>query len=267
MQKKHAIISVSAFLILILLVLISLEVLTCRVKQEVPDTSPRYIDLSDLDFNEKLASIPNTVFLYYKEAFYTPEDFILGNVKTEPVVLNEDRVDPGNYGTYRITVQLPAAAVTYGLSSYSAMYSQRLFIDGKEYPAVGVPGETAETTVLSTRHYTVYFTPETVQVEIIVQFSNFSHYDYGGILPLHLGSQQMITDRDATAQQRVHLFFGCAHDGFSVFPWYVLFLSPAVLFPVVFTGLSFGRNAYADRRRKDNYASFPHPSLGSIHRP
>ena len=217
MQKNHAVISASAFLILIIFVLTSLAILTSRVEQEVPDTSPGYANLASFDFSEKLASIPNTSFLYYRETFYSPEDFKLGGANTEPIVLNDGRVDPGGYGTYRIVVKLPANGETYGLSSYSAMYSQRLFIDGKEYPAIGVPGKTAETTAPMTKHYTVYFTPNTPEVEIIVQFANFNHYDYGGIVPLYLGTQQMITARDATAQQRVHILFGCAMTAFLFF--------------------------------------------------
>lgn len=217
MQKKYAIISSAAFLILILFVFSSLAMLTSRVGQEVPDTSPGHADLTGFDFSEKLASIANASFLYYKDEFYSPKDFKLGNVKTEPIVLNRGRVDPGNYGTYRTIVELPADGETYGLSSYSAMYSQRLFIDGKEYLQAGVPGKTAETTVPMSKHYTVYFTPNKKQVEIVIQFANFNHYDYGGIVPLYLGTQQMITARDAAAQQRIHIFFGCTMTAFLFF--------------------------------------------------
>lgn len=223
MQKNHTVISVFVFLIFIIFVLTSLAMLTSRIGEEEPETSPGYAELSDFDFGGKLAIMPNTGFLYYREAFYSPEDFMLGNVKTESVVLNEGRVDPGNYGTYRIIVELPADGEAYGLSSYSTMYSQRLFIDGKEYPSVGVPGERSETTVPMTKHYTVYFTPDTPEVEIIIQFANFNHYDYGGIVPLYLGTQQMITERDAAAQQRVHILAGCTMTAFLFFIGMFLF--------------------------------------------
>ncbi len=223
MRKNHAIISGAAFLILTLFVLTALAILTGRVRQEVPETMPGYADLTDFDFGEKLAGIPNTGFLYYKDQFYSPKDFKPGNVIAQPVVLNEGRVDPGNYGTYRIMVDLPAGGETYGLSSYSAMYSQRLFIDGKEYPPAGVPGKTAETTIPMTRHYTVYFTPDTPETEIIIQFANFNHYDYGGIVPLYLGTQRLISERDATAQQRVNILAGCTLTAFLFFIGMFLF--------------------------------------------
>lgn len=226
MRKNRTVISASAFLILITFVFTSLAMLTSRVEQEVPDTSSGYADLSAFNFSDKLACIPHTSFLYYREALYTPEDFKLGYVKTEPVALDSGsaRFDPGNYGTYRIVVALPADGETYGLTSYSAMYAQRLFIDGKEYPAIGVTGETAETTVPMTKHYTVYFTPHTEPVEIVIQFANFNHYDYGGIVPLYLGTQFMIMERDTAAQQRVHILFGCTMTVFLFFIGMFLFL-------------------------------------------
>ncbi|MEA4921408.1 MAG: sensor histidine kinase [Clostridiaceae bacterium] len=219
MQKNHAIISASAFIILIIFIFTSLALITGLVGQEVVDASPGYVDLSDFNFSQKLANISHTSFLYYREDLYTPEDFKLGYVKTEPSTLDDSsaRFDPGNYGTYRILVKLPDDGETYGLSSYSAMYSQRLFIDGKEYPAVGVPGKTADTTVPMTKHYTVYFTPNTKQVEIVIQFANFNHYDYGGIVPVYLGTQYMITARDMAAQQRIHILFGCTLTAFLFF--------------------------------------------------
>ncbi len=219
MLKNHAMISAAAFFLLILFIFSSFGMLTSRIKQETPETSSGYADLSGFDFSDKLASISHTSFMYYRDELYTPEDFKRGNVKTEPIALSggSARVDPGNYGTYRIVVKLPSDRDTYGLSSYSAMYSQRLFINGEEYPAVGVPGETAETTVPMTKHYTVYFKPDTKQVEIVIQFANFNHDDYGGILPLYLGAQVMITQRDAVAQQRIHILVGCTLTAFLFF--------------------------------------------------
>lgn len=218
MRRRNVIASTAIFLILILLVFLSSALLMGRLVQESPETTPGYADLSDFDFGEKLAYISHTGFLYYRDELYSPEDFKLGRIKKDPVALSgiKDRFDPGNYGTYRIVLALPEN-VTYGLCSYSAMYSQRLFINGEEYEAIGVPGKTAETTVPETKHYTVYFRPDTPQTEIIIQFSNFNHCDYGGIVPLYIGMQEKIIERDAKAQQRIHIFAGITFTAFLFF--------------------------------------------------
>lgn len=209
MVKNQAVISTAVFLILIIFVFSSVALLTGRIQQEVPEASPGYADLSGFNFAQKLAYIPHTSFLYYRDELYTPEDFKLGLVKKEPIkrLGIGGRFDPGNFGTYRIVLKLPGKE-TYGISSYSAMYSQRLFINGTEYPAYGVPGKTAETTIPQTKHYTVYFTPDEAKAEIIIQFANHDHSDYGGIVSLYVGLQHKITERDAIAQQRIHILVG-----------------------------------------------------------
>jgi len=218
MHKGSAIISTAAFLILVLSLFSSVAVLTGRLRQEVPETAPGYADLSNFDFNEKLAYISHTSFLYYQNELYTPEDFKLGKTTKKPYDFDgvNGRVDPGDYGTYSIVLNLPGKGV-YGLSSYSAMYSQRLFINGIEYPSYGVPGKTAETTIPQTRHYTVYFTPDDGKAEIVILFANFSHADYGGIVPLYVGTQERIMERDAIAQQRIHILAGSTITAFLFF--------------------------------------------------
>jgi signal transduction histidine kinase len=218
MRKGSVIISTAAYLILVLFLFSSVTVLTGRLQQETPENAPGYADLSNFNFSEKLAYISHTSFLYYQNELYTPEDFKLGKATSEPYDFGaaKGRVDPGNYGTYSITLKLPDKGV-YGLSSYSAMYSQRLFINGVEYPSNGVPGKTPETTIPQTKHYTVYFTPDEGKAEIVIQFANFSHADYGGIVPLYVGTQEKIMERDAIAQQRVHILVGSTITAFLFF--------------------------------------------------
>lgn len=209
MRKGIVIISTAAFLILILFLFSSVTILTNRLQQETPKTAFGYVDLSNFDFSKKLAYISHTSFLYYQNELYTPEDFKLGKATKEPYTFNgvKGRIDPGKYGTYSIVLNLPDKGV-YGLSSYSAMYSQRLFINGVEYRSYGVPSKTKETTMPLTKHYTVYFTPDKGKAEIVIQFANFSHADYGGIVPIYVGTQEMIMERDGIVQQRIHILVG-----------------------------------------------------------
>lgn len=218
MRKSKVIVCTVAFIILILFILLSFMLLTDRLRQKVPAASSGYVDLSEFDFDEMLAYIPHSSFLYYQSNLYLPKDFEDETIRTEAFDLKgyKGRFNPGDYGTYRIILKLPTDR-TYGLSSYSAMYSQRLFINGTEYLSIGEPGKTADTTAAKTQHYTVYFTPEEEQTEIIIQFANFNHYDYGGIVPVYIGAQDKIADRDAIAQLRIHLFIGCIITAFLFF--------------------------------------------------
>ena len=216
MHRRNAVVGMILFSILTLSLFLSIALLSgSKLKQETPNSNPGFCDLSGFDFSQKLAYILHTSFLYYPNALYTSKDFATGQVTQVPVVLNNvgGRFNPGDYGTYRIVLELPKGQ-TYGISSYSAMYSQRLFINGTEYPSIGTPGETAEDTVPKTTHYTAYFTPETAETEIVIQFANFCHADYGGIVPIYVGAQDRITARDAAVQQRVNLLTGCIFTAF-----------------------------------------------------
>lgn len=209
--NRISILIASALLILALVAIAAMAMFTGRIGREVLKNGSGYGDLSSFNFDERIAGILHSSFVYYKSELYTPEDFAHGQVTGEPISLDGvvGRFDPGHFGTYRLTLDLPEGR-TYGLSSYSAMYSQRLFINGSEVESTGVPGKTPETTIPKTRHYTVYFTPLSPKTEILIQFANFSHYDFGGIVPLFLGAQEKIMMRDAIAQQRVHLLVGVA---------------------------------------------------------
>ncbi len=216
MENNFTLIRIAALSILILLFLSAFSLFGRHIKQEVADASSGYVDLSGFDFNERLACVYHTSFLYYKNELYEPVDFESGNITTEPMVFdtNTRGFCPGTFGTYRITVKLSSGLQIYGISSYSAMYSQRLFIDGREYPAVGVLGKTVESSVPLSKHYTIYFTPDSDEVDIIIQFSNFVHYDNGGVLPVYIGTYNMISERNALAQQRIHILAGCAFTAF-----------------------------------------------------
>ncbi|WP_092643001.1 sensor histidine kinase [Acetanaerobacterium elongatum] len=226
MHNKRAVVNTAMFLVLILVVFLLFSLFSGHIKQETPHTEPGYADLTGFDFSNKLAYLLHTSFLYYKNAYYTPEDFKTGNVAQQGIDLTgvDVRFNPGSYGTYRMVLKLPMKE-SYGISAYSAMYSQRLYINGKEYPSTGIPGTTTDTTIPKSNHYTIYFTPEQEQTEIIIQFANFCHADYGGVLPLYLGSQQMITARDAVVQQRIHIFLGCTVTSFLFFLGLFLFFS------------------------------------------
>ncbi len=219
MHRRNVITGTILFLVFVLTIFLSVTLLTGnRLKQETPDMEPGFCDLSDFDFDHNLAYILHSGFLYYPGALYSYEDFAADKASREPVILDggDSRFDPGDCGTYRIVLLLPEGK-SYGLSSFSAMYSQRLFINGTEYPSVGTPRETAEETVPKTTHYTVYFTAETTRTEIVIQFANFNHADYGGVLPVYIGSQENILARDAMAQQRIHLLAGCIFTAFLFF--------------------------------------------------
>lgn len=230
MQTRQTIFRTAVFLILILIILLPFA-LNTYIEQEIPQYLPGYADLSGFNFCDKLCVLPQSSFLYYRGALYTPEDFAVNGAAHPPESLAEvkGRFDPGNCGTYRITLKLPDHTI-YGLSSYSAMYAQRLFINGEEYPAFGMTGATGEVATPDAGHYTYYFAPQASTTEIVIQFSNFSHWDYGGIVSVYVGSQENVALRDARSQQRIHLLTGCTLTAAMFFAGMFLYFSMQYVF-------------------------------------
>lgn len=161
-------------------------------------------ELSEADAAEELLYLSDKCFEWYPRALYTPADFASGNVEGPAA----DPEPAAPYHTYRVILSLTPGR-TYGLSGYSATYSQALWIDGEPYAAAGIPGDSVETTVLKTNYYTVYFEPHDSQTEIIIQRADFNHANGGRLYPLYLGAQEKVTTLVASIQLRGGLVVGC----------------------------------------------------------
>lgn len=163
--------------------------------------TPGLLDMSDFNFTEDTAYIDRNSFVWYPGTLLKPEDF--SDTENLPEAGNGDE----DFGTCRLTLRLPAGAV-YGLSGYSASYSQRIWVDGVEYPAVGMPGATLEETTPKTNYYTVYFTATGVVTEIVIQRAGFVHYKHGRLSELFLGGQERIIRHNQGTQMGINIVVG-----------------------------------------------------------
>ncbi|MFV0351595.1 MAG: hypothetical protein ACK5JF_04695 [Oscillospiraceae bacterium] len=111
-----------------------------NVKIIEPDASLRgpegELELTGYDFSSHLVYIPTQEFEKYGGQLYMPQDFKNGGALPQ----NQDEK---YIATYRLRLRLPQGKLL-GISGYSAEYAQKVFIDGEEVSAVGVPAKTAE---------------------------------------------------------------------------------------------------------------------------
>jgi signal transduction histidine kinase len=156
-------------------------------------TSPRATPVKDadalavFDYSSGVARVEASCFEWFPSKLLAPEDFARGGGGSpEPITRAS-----GEYGTYRLTVDLPAGAV-YGLAGYSATYAQKLWVDGVLLSQVGVPGPDAASTVSKTSYYAVFFTAGTEPTEFVIQRSEFVHAQGGQLYPQFLGRQAAI---------------------------------------------------------------------------
>jgi len=112
----------------------------------------------------------------WPEALFTPDDFTGSQIQMEPVTLTNDDYMVVQYVTHRLRLKLPPGK-TYGMSVPSSDYAMRLFINGEEIDSVGVPAASREEAVPRTDTRVYHFVPQSEEVTLIVQTSNFVHRD------------------------------------------------------------------------------------------
>lgn len=156
------------------------------------------LNLDDVDFNEDIVTIGYDCFTIYPGIFYSSDDFAAGYA-TGTEVLYEGGMEMNQYGTLRARLHL-VPGETYAITARNTSYAQRLYIDGKEYEAIGMPGENAETTVPSSRRYMAGFTARSEMTEIILHYGAFVHADGGGVYPMEISSVPNIAHLE---QQRI----------------------------------------------------------------
>lgn len=92
-------------------------------------------------------------------------------------------IDAIGYGTYRYILTIPKQDIgaQKALSLYYVGSAYRIWIDGKEYPGLGVVGTSASSETPKLQRHIIPFQPIHEQVEIVIQVSNHSFRE-GGIL-------------------------------------------------------------------------------------
>lgn len=206
MKKRRMAFRTLLFLLVTFTVVLFLYWSTQSPRREIPPLQRGYGDLSAFDFDTKLAILPADTFRYYPNKLYTPVDVAQGNIPKHPPLSKSDLQEAGYYGTYRMILNL-SLGESYGISAYSARYSQRLFINGEEKSLIGYPNALQKATTFGTDHYTVYFTPETSTTEILIQVASLRDADRA-LYDLILGTAEKITVRDTAVQTQIHLIEG-----------------------------------------------------------
>lgn len=139
-------------------------------------------EIESSDLSSILVPLTSEISEWYPGRLYTPEDFAKGT----PTV-GENSV---MYGTYRVTLKIPKGK-TYGITGVTCSYSQRVYINGVLLSEVGNVSDNSEDFVPRTDSFSVFFTPETDETEIITQLAHFNNKNgyYNGA---YLGEQNLV---------------------------------------------------------------------------
>ena len=140
-------------------------------------------DVAAVDLSAEYICLQTSNAEVYPGRLYTSKDFTAGTPQAGDV--------KAKYETCRIVLPLKAG-VTYGITGQTATYAQRVYVNGELLQETGRISDDAADFMPETDFYTVYFTPQSGETEIIVQHAWFNHA-HGAFHKLYLAEQQVIT--------------------------------------------------------------------------
>ena len=149
-------------------------------KYTTPST-PEELAAADLSA-EYICLAPSNAKVY-PGRLYTSADFAAGTVSSGS--------PDAKYETCRIVLPL-TAGVTYGITGQTATYAQRVYVNGELLHEIGSVSDSTAGFMPETDFYTIYFTPQNDETEIIVQHAWFNHA-HGAFQKIYLAQQQVIT--------------------------------------------------------------------------
>lgn len=155
-------------------------------------TMPKYSgastpeEIARADLSREFICLSASAAEVYPGRLYEPSDF---SGKT-PEAGDSD----AKYETCRIVLPLKAG-VTYGITGQTATYAQRVYVNGELLSEVGKISDESGSFVPKTDLYSVYFTPQGDETEIVVQHAWFNHA-HGAFHKIYLAEQQVIIRMD-----------------------------------------------------------------------
>lgn len=155
-------------------------VVTTMPKYTTPSSSA---ELASTDLSTSYICLAASNVETYPGRLYTSEDFAAGT----PALGEAD----AHYETCRVVLPL-TAGVTYGITGETATYAQRVYVNGELLHEIGNVSDSPAAFTPETDRYTICFTPQEDETEIIVQHAWFNHA-HGAFHKVYLAEQQVIT--------------------------------------------------------------------------
>ena len=212
LKYKHQFENLALVLILSFLVLF----IACRhetTRRIAPQAVKGVLDLSDWDFKKDGPVDLSGEYEFYWNQHLTPSDFskaplpeITGFIKVpgywKDETFNEKKFPGQGYVTYRLNIQLNEQSKSLALRLLEISTAYNIFVNGQKVGALGVPGNSLETTFARQFPQVINFEIKTNRMELIFQVSNF-HHRRGGLWEII----QLGREKDLLKAQQKRLSF------------------------------------------------------------
>ena len=162
------------------------------------------LDLRDFNFNSSRVLTLNGEWEFYPHELLIPDTSTTSNRPTFIQVpgnwagtLNPETNSKIGYGTYRLRVWVkPDPQLLYSIKLSYVVSASAVFVNGHLVGSSGKPAEKLDQNIARNVPYTVTFTTDQSELDIVVQVANYDHLRRGGIISsIKLGNEQAI-ERD-----------------------------------------------------------------------
>lgn len=168
-----------------------------------PTAKNGYLDLSNWDFHKQGNVKLDGEWEFYWNRLLTPKDFSeTGNNDSDGFVrvpsswkgnIGTTEVTDKGVATYRLKVRLSDYRSVLGIKTTSIRMSSRIFVNGVEVLSSGSPALNRESGyVMANTPYSTYFKPDSEEIEILVQVSDFDYKAGGIVQSIYIGDQKSI---------------------------------------------------------------------------
>lgn len=172
-----------------------------------PEARGGALDLSGWNFDSRGFVNLDGEWTFYPNALLTPSDFRANGAGGDRAIAARipnawfggnppDEASGTAYGTYRLTVKLPAGGGSYGIRVNNINRAHRLFVNGTEIGSGGNPSADPREYKAENKPYTTFFRANGQELDVVLQVASDTPSVTGGFEDLQLGLQEQMFLKD-----------------------------------------------------------------------
>ncbi len=171
-------------------------------KNAGPKIEAGFLDLSGWDFKTQSIDLDGEWEFYWKRLLTSADFNSYSGLKCDYIAvprawkgyrLNQKKLGPYGYATYRARIKAPSGR--YALRTRKIETAFTIWVNGRKLSSVGVVGKDRQSAKPQYLNALEFFWIKEDHIEIIIQVSNFRHFQSGIVRTITLGNHNLIHSR------------------------------------------------------------------------
>lgn len=182
--------------------LLFLILMLSSCKNVGPKIEAGFVDLSGWDFRTQSIDLDGEWEFYWRQLLVSADfqgdhshkcDYITVPKAWKGYRLNQNKLGPYGYATYRARIKAPPGR--YALLTNKIETAFTIWVNGRKLSSVGVVGKDRDSAKPQYLKTLDFFLVKEDHIEIIIQVSNYRHFQSGIVRTITLGNQELIHSR------------------------------------------------------------------------